>query len=53
MAALGKAFDSGWQGINASYMQPLKVKHDTVKKPAQQRNLKAQYRAYLLGELNK
>ena len=51
MAALGKAFDSGWQGINASYMQPLTVKRDTVKRPALQKDLKAQYRAYLLGEL--
>jgi len=53
MAALGKAFDAGWQGINASYMQPLTVKRDTVKKPALHKDLKAQYRAYLLGELNK
>jgi hypothetical protein len=53
MAALGKAFDSGWQGINASYMQPLAVKRDTVKKPALHKDLKAHYRAYLLGELNK
>jgi len=53
MAALGKAFDSGWQGINASYMQPLTVKRDTKRTPALQKDLKAQYRAYLLGELNK
>lgn len=53
MAALGKAFDAGWQGINASYMQPLTVKRDTKRTPALQKDLKAQYRAYLLGELNK